>query len=588
MKLRGLGIAAALTLALGCNGKTVHLGGGEPAAASTTTTTQSDAWTFEPPSGVTEMTTATKVDILLAVDNSLGMAGKSELLAQALPAYLAQVAAKTPDIHLGIVTSSLGNVGPAQDGVCPTDAAHPHNDDHAQLWRDTVVAPSGVLAMTQASELTAFSANAQQLVRGVGQSGCGLEAQMESMYRFLVQPDPWEVVTIDNFAQADQGDAQDAQVLADRKAFLRPDSLLVVLMLTDEDDSSADPMAVGGFGYAFEQRDFPGSRVRRGATLQGTTAPRGTSICDANPGDPACTSCGFAANCDQALASCHAVRSDANCTSSPVPGGAGAGYDGFYGPQDDDLNIRFQRMKQRYGVDPQYPLDRYLAGFNSSSVPDRVAEHAITTEANGQRKIADYTHKNKCTNPLYATGLPAVQGDELCNLARGPRTPAFVMFGLITGVPSDLADVATPNWTAINGADPNHYDLTGIDARMAQSSTPRAGVAGDYDPKKKDLEFACTFPRATPLDCSGDTPADECLCNPDPTLGTPSPYPLCSATTPTLQITDKAYPAARQLRFAQAVGGPDRVTIGSICQPASTGYAGFMTRLGTATAAKLQ
>ena len=40
-------------------------------------------------------------------------------------------------------------------------------------------------------------ADAETLVNGVGESGCGLEAQLESAYRFLVQPDPWQSVTLD-------------------------------------------------------------------------------------------------------------------------------------------------------------------------------------------------------------------------------------------------------------------------------------------------------------------------------------------------------------------------------------------------------
>ena len=35
-----------------------------------------------------------------------------------------------------------------------------------------------------------------ELVKGVGQDGCGLEAQLESVYRFLVQPDPWTEIAV--------------------------------------------------------------------------------------------------------------------------------------------------------------------------------------------------------------------------------------------------------------------------------------------------------------------------------------------------------------------------------------------------------
>src|SRR5205085_4927764 len=132
-------------------------------------------------------------------------------------------------------------------------------------------------------------------------TGCGLEAQLEAMYRFLAQPDPWTQVTVDNFGDADLGTGVDDALLRQRAAFLRPDSALVVVMLTDEDDSSTDPLAVGGQGWAFMARSFPGSKVFRGDPRNGTTAPRGTSACtdsSKGPGHPDCTSCGFQSICN--------------------------------------------------------------------------------------------------------------------------------------------------------------------------------------------------------------------------------------------------------------------------------------------------
>jgi hypothetical protein len=70
--------------------------------------------------------------------------------------------------------------------------------------------------------------NAQKLVRGVGQAGCGLEAQLEIAYRFLVQPDPWASVQVDDASRA-QFVGIDETVFAQRKAFLRPDSLVAVV-----------------------------------------------------------------------------------------------------------------------------------------------------------------------------------------------------------------------------------------------------------------------------------------------------------------------------------------------------------------------
>src|SRR5262249_25252670 len=153
-------------------------------------------------------------------------------------------------------------------------------------------------------DVEAFVTAAQALVRGVGQTGCGFEAQLETTYHFLVQPDPWVEVKVDSQGLADLGTSVDGALLAQRKAFLRPDSALVVLMLTDEDASSADPLSGGGQGYAYEEKNFPGSKVFRSPSANGTTAPRGTVPCSASPGSPDCTSCGYQLLCDTTTPEC--------------------------------------------------------------------------------------------------------------------------------------------------------------------------------------------------------------------------------------------------------------------------------------------
>ena len=111
----------------------------------------------------------------------------------------------------------------------------------------------------------------QSVVTGVGQNGCGLEAQLESWYHFLVAPDPWASITIDGSNVAHYTGV-DGTVLKQRHDFLRPDSLVGVIMLTDEDDSFADPLALGGQGYSFSSSSFPASSQQRSGGT-GTTAP---------------------------------------------------------------------------------------------------------------------------------------------------------------------------------------------------------------------------------------------------------------------------------------------------------------------------
>jgi hypothetical protein len=590
-----------------------------------------------------------KVDLLFAIDNSQSMGDKQDILKDAVPDLIqgllkpncvdrvdrhktGDLAEPTgnkddnygcpdgsepefkpvTDMHIGIISSSLGNFG---GDVCPDEL---RSNDRALLLnltdpdkpesKDTTNAPDGFLAWYPSNEENedktrhpepsapiriaddgngnGLTPTFQKLVGGVGQDGCGLEAQLESVYRFLIQPDPWQVIKLDPYSQADLGTEIDVDVLKQRADFLRPDSLVAIIMLTDEDDSSSDPLSVGGFGYAFMARKFPGSTVKRGADAAGTTAPKGTSVCDTDPGSEDCTSCGFAANCDSNTPSCQKIKQDPNCQENG----------GFYGPADDDLNVRFFRMKQRFGVDPQYPLKRYVAGFQQLRVPDRDGEHTVTTDAKGQRQISNYIGAPRCTNPLFATQLPREAGDELCNLPRSTRTPDLVFFAVVGGVPNQLLhfnpngddqaaednQITADDWVKILGKDSEHYDYSDIDPHMVQSIGPRQDLLSGGDPdlprgqngtdkihgrewdtKKKDLQYACTFDLPTPRQCAGNS--SSCDCADDPAHpGTPAGNPpLCAEDGSATQIKAKAYPTIREFQVVHDLG--EQGIISSLC-----------------------
>jgi hypothetical protein len=261
-----------------------------------------------------------KVDLLFAIDNSASMGDKQEILADAVPDLIngllrprcvdsdgnpdpnGSTAEPTgtkedrygcpagyepefkpvTDMHIGIVSSSLGNFG---GDVCVE--SEPRTNDRGRLINinpqggDVPLAkPSNFLAWfpqskenederrhpppaTPVRTIDDLADAFKTMVVGVGQNGCGLEAQLESFYRFLIQPDPWDTIKRDQNNQADLGDGVDIEVLQQRADFLRPDSLVAIIMLTDEDDSSVDPLSVGGQGWAFMNREFPGSKVFR-------------------------------------------------------------------------------------------------------------------------------------------------------------------------------------------------------------------------------------------------------------------------------------------------------------------------------------
>jgi hypothetical protein len=448
------------------------------------------------------------------------------------------------DMHIGVISSSLGGMG---SSTC-ADAPNHHYDDKGHLlargtagdvadgklpflaWypdvernRDKVRHPDPpVPAQGRVNDLDAAF---RELISGVGQDGCGLEAQLESVYHFLLQPDPWTSIdVVDGHASYGPPDRVDFELLRQRAAFLRPDSLVAVIVLTDEDDSSADPISYQGSGWRFMESD---------------PRERATAACSSAPMSSECNSCAFAAGAD-------------GCNPPE------------YTEAEDPLNVRFQHMQQRFGVDPQFPISRYVDAFTKPRIPGREDEHS----PNGT-----YDPKPRCTNPLFAARLPTNPGDELCALTRGPRSPSLVYFAVIGGVPNALlsppgSDDGPPpiDWVKLLGRDPQRLDERDIDPHMKQSTTPRAGLPGvtaadDADPihgrewttDGADLQFACTFPLyERPIDhappvpirraCSESDRKDN-VCDCDGKKDTP----LCAPDDRSVQIRGKAYPTRREL-----------------------------------------
>lgn len=481
---------------------------------------------------------ASKIDVLFVTDDSSSMDSKSALVAPHVGALLRSIA-PNHDVHVGVITSSLTSEG--LFSVCGERASAARN---AKLFTGGLAsAGAGFLSYDGTpAALDAFVDDAKTLISNVGDDGCGLEASLESAYRFLVQPDPWKSVAVEEGKAVYAG--VDGEVLAQRAAFLRPDSLVLVVLVTDEDDASVDPRAFGGQGYVFGEFQ---------------PLPRATSACAADPASPDCSSCAFASS-----------QGDPNCAKG-----------GLYTPAEDDLNVRFSNMKRRYGVDPRFPLARYVAGFSDAQVPNRDAEHpaqdpAAPTLGHG------YVQTGACTNPLFAATLPSSDGDELCQLPLGARSRDLVVFATLAGVPEVLAG-ASPNWTSVLGSAPENDDYTGIDPHMLPSIEPRAGLAapaplGDNgsDPihgrewitEGHDLQYACTFelPSAEPAvegsDC--DTMIGETVLTP----------PVCSASGE--QTRGKAFPSIRPLALARALGA--RALATSVCATGSD-YTAQMTRI---------
>ncbi|MGH7328960.1 MAG: hypothetical protein ACREJX_11485, partial [Polyangiaceae bacterium] len=383
-------------------------------------------------------TAVDKVDLLFMIDNSASMGDKQAYLAVAIPDLVNRLitpncvdasgkavqwngAIETSDangdcpdgtskpefkpvtdMHIAVITSSLGPRGVPQDGshqpICTPDQG-PNADNKGELY-DIGKAAGGPIGDAPSGFLAWFPANAKSndgktppdkpiadgatlandfsdIVTGVGQDGCGIESQLESWYRFLVQPDPYDSIALNG--NSAQWVGVDTSILKERHDFLRPDSLVAIIDLTDENDSEIDVRSNKQSSWLFLDKDF--------------APPRGTAACDTDPGDASCDSCQF-----------HPQNPECQTNATHT-----ADNDWGY-----DINLRHVHAKAKYGVDPQFPIDRYFKGLTQTKVPDRNGEYPNGAGA--------YQGNPDCTNPLYASALPDgsdTSGQALCNMPPG-------------------------------------------------------------------------------------------------------------------------------------------------------------------------
>ena len=545
-----------------------------------------------------------KIDLVLAIDNSRSMADKQDILSLAIPDLVKGLvnprcldtngvaAAMQPtgpleacpiagtkrefepvlDIHIGIITSSLGGHGadacPATETATCGGNPNSTNDDKGHLVSrldacggGNVVTydNKGFLAWDPKqkympageSNLDNLANSLRDLVKGSGQIGCGYEAQLESWYRFLIDPEPYEKISLIDGKAVPEG--IDQTLLVQRADFMRPDSLLAVIMLTDENDCSIKEF--GQFFYAAQLKNGNGTPFQ---------LPRARAECASNPNDPCCRSCG---------------QDQTGCPADPTCLDANGNVKALTALEDQS-NLRCFDQKRRFGIDFLYGIDRYTTGLTSVVVPNRAGELV--------------------PNPIFSDLNPL---DDNANV----RDSGLVFLAGIVGVPwQDIArnkddlkegfknsdellvkgNDGSNTWDIILG-DPATY-VPPKDPLMIESVFPRTGVnpvtgdalvppgMGATNPingnewtvkMQEDLQYACIFDLPTPRDCK-DLAITSCDCK-DPANDNPlcQPDPM-DATKRTYQTKAKAYPGVRELSALKSVG-PQGITA-SVC-PAQLG-----------------
>ncbi|MDI1450227.1 hypothetical protein [Polyangium sp. 6x1] len=521
---------------------------------------------------------ADKLDLLLVVDNSRSMADKQEVLSRATadlvqtlvnppcvdpngavastpstavePCPPGQVRRHVPmtDIHIGVISSSLGGHGSSacpdvsNDATCAPNDNLTNNDRGHLLTRldqcggasvptyedkgFLVWDPAG--ALSPPSDTAELAKNLSDLILGAGQIGCGYESQLESWYRFLVDPEPYESISVVDGEATPQG--VDVELLTQRRDFLRPDSMLVILTLTDENDCS---IKESGYHYVVAQHDVTG-------------LPRPRSECATNPNDVCCKSCGM---------------DPGDCPVDPTcfePSGAVA----RLGPNEDPPDLRCFDQKRRFGVDFLYPVDRYINALTQPTVTTRAGD-VVPNPIFSDLDPSDGNEAIRDPGLVFVAGIVGVPWQDI---ARDPSN-------LAAGFKSTEELAQSGAWDALLG-DP----ATGVqptNAYVIESIAKRPGVTagnakngGDRTiADEDDLQYACTFPLSVPLNCS-DVSVVPCDCtNPDNDSPLCAPNPS-SGGARTLQVAAKAYPSPRTMRVIEGAGSQGVLT--SICPSQTT------------------
>jgi hypothetical protein len=531
-----------------------------------------------PPVGPNSLEKTDKIDLLLVVDNSRSMADKQEILARSM-ADLVQTASNPPcidangqvgqipagpqdacppgqtrrhkpitDIHVGVISTSLGGRGsdscPAVDMNSCAPNVNTTNDEKAHLLSRTdacnTSAPiptyqsqgflawdlNGVLSPAGISDPVELAQSMAAMVRGVGQIGCGYEAQLESWYRFLVDPEPYQSISVTNWVAETSG--IDNDLLTQRANFLRPDSMLVILQLSDENDCSI--IEGGQFFTALQLRQSSGAPFR---------LPRARAICATNPDDPCCMSCGM----DQGACPVDPTCTDANGTIA------------FLSEEEDSVNLRCFDQKRRFGIDFLYPVDRYVQALTEPMIANR-AGTLVPNPIFAEYTADDGQTRRRSSELVYYANIAGVPWQEIArspmNLAAGFKTSA------------QMSQDGT--WDALVG----NGSSGPTSPYVLESITPRSGIAAgnSYNGGERtissldELQYACIFPLGAGRDCSDPTVVG-CDCT-DPT----NDSPLCAANPNdggqrTLQIAAKAYPSPRTMQVVKGLG--DQGILTSIC-----------------------
>jgi hypothetical protein len=315
-------------------------------------------------------------------------------------------------------------------------------------------------------------------------------------YRFLVDPAPYETIT----APPGGGDVVvagvDQALLAQRADFLRPDSLLAIVVLSDENDCSIKEH--GSYYLAAQLVDGEGP----------FHLPKARAACAADPDHACCRSCAQPPGLDELGQPC---PDDPTC--------------GTLGALEDDMDLRCFDQKRRFGIDFLYPIDRYVHALTSPTVADRDGNLVDNPLFSVPRTAPPFTEARD-PGLVVVMGLVGVPWQDLA------RDPSDLGRGFKSAAELSAEVDGRTTWDVVLG-DPAGR-VPPLDPYMLESIEPRAGhnpitgdpIAGPRSPNgtspinghersipsRDDLQYTCVFDLVTPRSCVSGGGVVSCDC----------------------------------------------------------------------------
>ena len=443
-------------------------------------------------------------DLLFVVDDSISMADKQAMLQESMTRLHEILLGDRKPIFpparsLAIISTSLEAAGACPEssrGARPTyfDDDKPNPSEYTKAFTE------------------------------VGDDGCGFEAPLEAMYRFLVDPSP--PATVEVAWEADEptvvAQGVDAELLQLRERFLAPYSQVIIVILTDEDDCSLED--TGGSWRLVHPEPLP----------------RGSSACEVSPDSVCCRSCDVV----EAVPpdGCAPLAEDPVCQETPQ-----------WSLEEDVPNLRCFDQKRRFGQSGLFPISRYVDALTSSQVHDR--DGVLV-----QNPLFAHGRTKDMVTVLVLAGTPW----QLIATEASDDAPLQLLH------PANFAEQGT--WDRLLGAPGALPDPHLLQATDPRPDLPLATEA--WDPihgheiewpsgVEQDLQYSCVFDLPEDLPCAGAS--GDCLCH-----EAVAALPVCRSpegTYDTIQRRGRAYPPRRLLELARGLG--ERGLIGSIC-PRST------------------